>query len=232
MIGFILLVLCLLLSVGCATRLQPETPLPHNRFEPDRGGMDLHPEMELRIENAYYRPGVRRRGSHRFVGTEIARYRVRSNGTLRLLSVQPVKDRPRGEPPVQQLIPRRQRRYHYHRFYRELFFPSGHTRGSVLIGANTQQELHTDPHTLCGKRSAHCTVFPEECTVSIEMQIFVNGAPRNVIWDSDLASVVEHPQHVEVLQLYHGHLTPIKLNPHDPRTLQLALLPGDRINWK
>lgn len=194
--------------------------------------MDLHPDMELRIENAYYQSGVPRRGSHGFLGTEIARYRVQTNGTLRLLSVQPLKDRPRGEPPVQQLIPRRQRRYHHHRFYREVFFASGHTRGSVLIGANTQEELHTDPHTLCGKSSAHCTVFPEECTVSIEMEIFVNGAPRNVIWDSDVASVVNHPQRVEVLRLHNGRLTPIQPNPRDPRALQLPLLPGDRINWK
>jgi hypothetical protein len=232
MIVFAVAVLCLLLSASCATHFHPEILLHHNGFASARGGMDLHPDMELRIENAYYRPGVPRGGSHGFLGTEIARYRVQTNGTLRLLSVQPLKNRPRGEPPVQQLIPRRQRRYHDHRFYREVFLPSGHTRGSVLIGANTQEELHTDPHILCAKRSAHCTVFPEECTVSIEMEIFVNGAPRNVLWDSDVASVVDHPRRVEVLRLHNGRLIPIKLNPHDPRALQLPLLPGDRINWK
>ncbi|MGH2508566.1 MAG: hypothetical protein ACRDHZ_14375 [Ktedonobacteraceae bacterium] len=209
-----------------------ETLRRYNGFEPGGGWMDLRPEMELRIENAYYRPGVSRQGLHGFLGTEIARFRVQVDGTLRLLSVRPLKDRPRGEPPVQQLIPRNQRRYHYHRFYYEVFFRKGHARGSVLIGANTQRELQTDPHALCGKRSARCIVFPEECTVSIEMEIVVNGAPRNVIWDSDVASVVNHPQHIQLLRRCHGRLTEIKLNPHDPRALQMPLLPGDNLNWK
>lgn len=232
MIASFVLILCLLLSVGCATHLHPETPLHQNNFEPRQGGMNLHPTMELRIENAYYRPGVPRHGSQGFLGTEIALYRVQANGTVRLLSVRSLKDRPRGEPPVQQLISRRQRRYHYHRFYREVFFPSGHARSSVLIGANTQRELHTDPNALCAKRSDRCTVFPEECTVSIEMEIFVNGAPQNVIWDSDVASVVNHPQHIQLLRRYHGRLTEIKLNPHDPKALRIPLMPGDDLNWK
>jgi hypothetical protein len=256
MIVFAVVVLCLLLSASCATHVQafrvlpatpqyllrspdshetsfPETLRRYNGFEPGRGWMNLRPEMELRIENAYYRPGVPSHGLHGFLGTEIARYRVRADGTLRLLSVRPLKGRPRGEPPVQQLIAPSQRRYRYHRFYYEVFFGrSGHARGSVLIGANTQPELHADPHIICAKKSAHCTVFPEECTVSIEMRIFVNGAPRNVMWDSDLAGVVNHPQQIQLLRRYHGRLTPVKFNAHDQRALQLPLLPGDHIKWK
>ncbi|MGH8272307.1 MAG: hypothetical protein ACRESG_08285, partial [Gammaproteobacteria bacterium] len=257
------LVLCLLLSASCATHLQVfrvipaspqyllrspnshETPFQetlrrYNGFAPRRGWMDLRPKMELRIENAYYRPGAPHQGLHAFLGTEIARYRVRTNGTLHLLSVRPIKDRPQSQPSVQQLIAPSQRRYRYHRFYYEVFFGgSGHARGSVLLGANTQPELkrlagelRTKPDSVCGKSAAHCTAFPEECTVSIAMEVFVNGAPRNLSWDSDLAGVVDHPMHIEVLRSYHGHLTPIKLNPHDARALQLPLLPGDRVKWK
>ncbi|MGH9581830.1 MAG: hypothetical protein ACRD4O_02700, partial [Bryobacteraceae bacterium] len=242
-------VLCLLISASCTTRLPvrsfrvvpatptyflrlpdsveipfPETLRLYNGFEPTRGWMDLRPEMELRIENAYYRPRMARRGLHGFLGTEVARYRVRVNGRLQLLSVQSIKHRPNDQPAVQRLIATSQRHYRYHRFYYEIFFRgSNNARGSVLLGANTQQELdrlatelRADPHTVCGERSVICTVFPEECSVSIEMEIFVNGAPRDVAWDSDLASVVDHPQHIELLRLYDGRLTPVKLNPHDP----------------
>jgi hypothetical protein len=36
--------------------------------------MELRPQMELRIENAYYRKGMPKRGLDGFLGTEIARY--------------------------------------------------------------------------------------------------------------------------------------------------------------
>lgn len=263
MIAFAVLALCLLLCSSCATHLPafqvvpatpvyllrfpnaheipfPETLRRYNGFGRRRAWMDLRPKMELRIENAYYRPGVRRSGLHGFLGTEIARYRVRANGALRLVSVKPIKDRPKSQMPVQKLIGAAEKRYRYHRFYYEIFFPrSEHARGSVLLGANTQpelkrlgDELRVDPQRVCGKKAIHCTIFPELCTVSIEMEIFVNGAPRNVHWGSDLADVVDHPQHVQLFRRYEGRPIPVKLDPHDPRALQLPLLPGDRIKWK
>jgi hypothetical protein len=221
-----------------------QTPFPqilrhYNGFEPGRGWMDLRPEMELRIENAYYQPGIPRRGLDGFLGTEVARYKVRANGRLQLQSVQSMKHRPNDQPPVQQLMGTSQRHYGYHRFYYAIIFRrAGNARGSVLLGANAKEELDrlatellADPQTVCFNRSTNCTVFPEACSVSIEMEIVVNGIPQNVIWDSSLASVVDHPQHLELLRLYDDRLTPVKLDPSDREALQLPLLPGDHINW-
>jgi hypothetical protein len=223
-----------------------ETPFPeilksYNGFEPGRAWIDLHPEMELRIENAYYRAGTSRRGLDGFLGTEIARYKVQPGGGLQLLSVQSMKARPVEQPPVEQLIRPFTLRFQSYRFYYEILFrKSGdarlEARGSVLIGADTKNHINrladdllTDPDSVCGGHSRNCTVFPEACSVSIEMEIVVNGTPQNVIWGSLLSSVVDHPHHVELSRIYNGKLLPVKLDAHDADALRLPLLPGDHI---
>jgi hypothetical protein len=211
----------------------------YNGFEPGRAWMDLRPGMELRIEDAYYRPGMSRRGLNGFLGTEIARYKLQSHGGLQLLSVQSMKDRPNDQPPVQRLISLSEQRHEYFRFYYEVFFGrSGNSRGSVLLGANAKDEidrlaaeLMRDPDSICDVRSTNCAVFPEACSVSVEMGIVVNGSRRDVIWGSVLSDVVDHPHHLELLRIYNGRLTPVRVDVNDARALQLPLLPGDHMKW-
>jgi hypothetical protein len=94
--------------------------------------------MQLRVENAYYREGAAKRGLASYVGTEIARYQVQRNGSLRLLSTQPMKDRPRDQPPVEQLMQSSIRRYRYHRFYFAILFKRNSSAlGSVVLGVSS-----------------------------------------------------------------------------------------------
>jgi hypothetical protein len=166
-----LLLTLVLLSLSCATpHWQSGAPAP------GRGWIDLHPPMQLRVENAYYREGAAKRGLASYLGTEIAHYEVQRNGRLRLLSMQPMKDRPRDQPPVEQLMRSSVRRYRYHRFYFEVLFKrNSSARGSVVLGAGSIPELDrlaeqllADPDSVCNDRSTHCTVFPHDCSVSIE----------------------------------------------------------------
>ncbi len=211
----------------------------YNGFEPARSWMDLHPWMELSIENAYYKEGAPKRGLDGFLGTEIARYQVRPQGGLRQLSVQSMKQRPTDQAPVQHLIGGPQKHYRYYRFYSAIVFKrNGRTSGSVLLGANSTAELDrlaaqllAEPASVCADKSAHCTAFPESCSVSIEMEIVVNGAPRTVMWGSLVGSVAIHPTHVELLRLYAGRPTPVEIDPSDPNALRLPLLPGDKLTW-
>ena len=213
----------------------PEILRMYNGFEPGHDWMDLRPQMELRIENAYYRAGMSRRGLDGYLGTEIARYKVRSGEGLQLLSIQSMKDRPAEQPPIQQLIGTFGEHYKFYRFYYEIFFHgSGNVRGSVLIGANTRNEMNrlsndllTNPESVCGERSRNCTVFPEACSVSIEMEIIVNGKARNVIWGSLLSEVVGSHHLVELSRIYNGRLLPVKIDAGDVEALRLPLLPGD-----
>ncbi len=212
-----------------------QTPFPevlhdYNGFEAGRGWIDLRPGMELRIENAYYKPGSSRRGLEGFLGTEIARYQV-GHGALHLLSVQPMKNRPPNDTPVQRLISPLMMAAPYYRLYFEAFNPANNTRVSVLRAANSQDALNHSG-TICSGISPQCTAFPEACSVSVEMKLTVNGRPDTLVWGSLLASVVgNHPHRLELKRLYSGRLMPVQINIRDAGALQLPLLPGDRITW-
>ena len=120
-----------------------------------------------------------------------------------------------------------------------MFTQKGTAGGPVLLGASSLGELDrlgaellVAPDSICGDRSLHCTVFPHTCTVSLEMEIVVNGQKRNVPWRSTLASVAPNARHIELMRrLGANHVTSQSINPADPEVARAALLPGDQVNW-
>ncbi len=216
----------------------PEVLKAYNDFEAGRAWIDLQPLMELRVENAYYEPGAPRSGLAGFLGTEIARYLVRSHG-LALVSVHPMSNRPNDELPVQELVSSSKTNFRHNRlFYQVVFTRRDHSHGSVLLGADSSSaEIDTlsaqlsHPELVCSEASTHCIVFPEACSVSVEMKIIVNGTPESILWGSTLASIAKQPRHLELQRLYAGQLRPIRIDANDPKSLLLPLLPGDRITW-
>ena len=211
----------------------------YNGFVAGRGWIDLRTLMDLRIENAYYEKGASRRGLSGYLGTEVARYEVLSDG-LKLLSVQSMPGRPDGDAPVQDLISPAMRQTRLYRLYYEIVFNRAtDSRGSVLLGANTKSELDQlstkleHPETVCGPSSTNCTVFPEACSVSVEMEIQVNGKTESVVWSSRLSQVVgDHPRALSVKRLSGDRLVPVSMKRGDPGALRLPLLPGDQIEWR
>jgi hypothetical protein len=203
-------------------------------------GWLLHPNTELHIENAYYREGAPKRGVANFLGTEKAVYQVRSGG-LRLESVRSGLERlPPDQLPVQRLVGTLRMRYRYYRYFFQIVFRQrADTRGAVLLGAATMPEvdllagrLMIDPDAVCTGTSPHCAVFPEACTVALEMTVTVNGSPRSTRWGSLLDSIVKHPMRLHVSRLHEGKPTAVEIDASDPNALQLPLLPGDRIEWE
>lgn len=149
-----------------------------------------------------------------------------------------MKDRPEDDLPVQHLISPSLTDARCYRLYFEIIFRTSNTHGSVLLAASSKEELEQlsaqldHPETLCSRTSTHCTVFPEACSVSVEIQVVVNKKPQTVVWGSLLESVVsDHPQQVELKRLYAGRLIPVEINPQDPNDLRLPLLPEDHITW-
>lgn len=216
----------------------PEVLKAYNDFEAGHAWIDLEPLMELRIENAYYEPGAPRSGLTGFLGTEVARYGVGPHG-LALVSVQPMLNRPKDDIPVQDLISNSETQFSHYRLYYEIVFSHrDHSHGSVLLAADSQAEIEalsvqlSHPEAVCSQGSTHCTVFPEACSVSVEMKIMVNGKPESAIWGSTLGSIAKQPHHLEMKRLYAGELRPVRMDAKDPNSLLLPLLPGDRIVWK
>ncbi len=178
-----------------------ETPFPEvlSRYSEvgETQGWLLRPNTELHIENAYYREGAPKHGIANFIGTEKAVYQVRPR-SLRLISVDSgLEQRPADQLPIQQLIGPSRLHYRYYRYFFQIVFrQKAGVRGAVLLGANSIEELDvlparlmTDPDAVCAGQSPHCAVFPEACTVALQMEIVVNGAARSVVWGSLLDSV-------------------------------------------
>lgn len=261
----LLLALAALLQASCITPHHPESfvVLPHapdyllrspdsvetpfrevlrsyNHFEPAADWMDLHPWMDLRIENAYYKDGFPKRGLDGYLGTEVARYQMQPKGRLEQVSLRSMKNRPASQPPVQDLITRAQQRFRYYRYYFAIVFKKDAQESrSVLLGADSSgelsrlaNELSTDPDSVCSEGSRHCVRFPEGCTVSIEMQIVVNGKRQTVLWNSTLGSVTAHAQNISLFRHYEGRMAPVAIDASDPKALRLPLLPGDRVSWQ
>jgi hypothetical protein len=211
----------------------------YNGFERGRASIDLRPKMQIRIENAYYEKGFSRKGLKGYLGTEVARYEVGHQG-LHLLSFVPMKARPENDLPVQNLISAAQLRFPYYRLYFEILFNrKTDSHGSLLLAAESIAALDrlsgqlSDPEKLCRDSPGQCAIFPEACSVSVEMSIVVNQKTRLVNWGSLLSSVVNHPpQQLEVQRLYRGHLTPVKFDLNDPNELGLPLLPDDHVTWR
>lgn len=204
------------------------------------GWVELCPQTELRVENAYFREGAPKHGLANFLGTEIARYEVLAAGALKQVSVESrVEQRPSDQPPVQQLLSAAQTQRHHHRFfYQVLLSKKSNVRSAVLLGAESTEELDsmtsqlmTEPESVCNDTSPQCTVFPEACTVSLEIEILVNGVRRTVSWGSTLLDFAETHEHVRLFRSYKDQLTPVEVDSQDHEALRLPLLPGDVVKW-
>jgi len=202
--------------------------------------VEVRPLTQLRVENAYFREGAPKHGLANFLGTEIARYQVRRTGVLKEISFEShVSQRPADQPPVQHLVSEPQRLFHHHRlFYQVLLNKKSNVHSAVLLGAPSPQEIDrltarllTDPETVCADGSTQCTVFPEACTVSLEMEIVVNGKHRAVLWGSNLAEFADIHQNVTLFRRYKDQLAPVEMDAHDREALRVPLLPGDVIRW-
>jgi hypothetical protein len=230
-----------LLFMSCAARRPASSSSVARTNTPQGRWVDLVPQIELRIENAYFEPGTPRLGLAGYLGTETARYQVSQNRGLRPLGVQtPLPKRPNDQASAQELIRPLQRQHRKYRFYYAVVFTQkGSSNGPVLLGASSLVELDrlgaqllAEPDSICGDRSLHCTVFPDTCTVSLEMQIVVNGATRIVPWRSILASIAPGARHIELVRRSGvNRFTSQSINAADPEAVRMVLSPGDKVNW-
>ena len=103
----------------------------------------------------------------------------------------------------------------------------------MLLGARSMKEieelsakLKAAPDDVCSPQSVRCTVFPESSTVSISMEIVVNGAAQVVLWGSVVGSVTGGRPASRVERMASGRL---EVLPNGNAATRL--LPGDRVNF-
>ena len=202
--------------------------------------VDLIPDMQLRLENAYFKTGSQRVGIADYLGTEIARFQVARNRGLRPTDPQnTLPQRPPEQPAAQALIADPQRRHRQYRFYYAVVFTrKGSTSGSVLLGADSPAQLDrlsadllASPDSVCTPESTQCTVFPTTCTASIEMPVVVNGVMQQIAWRTQLFTITRGAKQIELIRRVDGRAKSTPIDPNDGQATRTQLMPGDRVNW-
>jgi hypothetical protein len=219
--------------VSCASR---HAQAPVQTLKSTADYLDLRPGVRFSVEQAYYSPGATRRGLTGYLGTRVATFGFRPNGDLLLVSDEskPFQAVPPNQLPTEPLLPphmRSKRRYRF--FYAVTFARSGRPSSPVLLGARSIKEieelsarLKAAPDDVCSPQSVQCAVFPEGSTVSISMEIVVNGAPQVVLWGSVVGSVTGGRPASRLERMASGSL---EVLPNGNPTIRL--LPGDRISF-
>lgn len=262
MVRLLLLTTCAaLLWIGCAARVWRVQPGPSeyslakgkrlepysqmlerfNGFQTGAGWVDLRPHMRIHVTNAYYEAGKPKRGLDGFIGTEQIWYRklpppglIEGDIERKMLAV-----RPPADPPVEALLPPVSRQFGAYRLFFSVHINRrGATRGAVLLGAPTQNELESrasallaDPDAVCREGSVECIVFPEVCTVSPLLEATVNGERKAFLWGAILASAVGNAKVVRLTRVLAGKRAVVPINAADKNALRMPMLPGDEISF-
>ena len=204
------------------------------------GFVDLPPLTQLRVENAYFKEGSPRKLDD-YIGTQIAHIQVEPRRGLRVLNLESALGAiPKDQAPASDLVGVPMRRFRNYRYYYAVVFAKagrGAVGSAVLLGANSAvemerlgEQLEAEPDSVCGGPAAkNCTVFPQTCSVSLEMEITVNGSPRVVGWRATLGGLA--PPAGKAMRLTRGG-TVTELPGGDIRTRATVLLPGDRVAWE
>jgi hypothetical protein len=125
------------------------------------------------------------------------------------------------------------------------FLRTGTKRFAILLGSERVSEMRTleaklaaDPSAPCGAltsgtRRAVCVSFEGDVTVSPEVAVTVNGAPRYVPWGATLGNLlreVKSASHVRLRRMWEGQLR--RVDVEDQAALARTVLTGgDEIVW-
>ncbi|MEZ5365983.1 MAG: hypothetical protein R2748_27535 [Bryobacterales bacterium] len=207
----------------------------------DIGWADLRPKMSLQIEQAYFREGAEAQDIRSYLGLESVRYAKTAAGPLREVEASPpLATRPPSQPAARTLLPVTHRDLPRQRlFYQLLLNPTEDRRAAVLLSAPSRDVLEqlatrlaADPAGTCRQESAACTAFPEHCSVSLQLEIEVDGKKTNVPWGTRLGRVAKGSPTLRLYRSTGARLERVELDPTDGQALGIPLLPGDRIETR
>ena len=203
----------------------------------DLGWADLREKMSLQIDQAYFREGAESEDIRSYLGLESVRYAKTAAGPLREAEDSPpLAMRSPSQPAARELLPAAQRDLPHHRLYYQLLInETDDRRAAVLLSApsrETLQQLAADPVASCRQEPAACTIFPEHCSVSLQLEIEVDGKKMNVPWGTRLSLIVKGATEPRLYRSTGTRHERVELDPADPKALGIPLLPGDRVETR
>jgi hypothetical protein len=225
----------------------------------ERSGVNLKPNLRLKIERAYFSTTDKSDKNYLGVSTVIFDIATNSDGSLHFQQSQPIRYNPDS---LSQTDNERSRdlailNLKPQKFYRVLFYthqvPTDQNFSAALIGSDDsahlddfEQKMRADPGASCSSSTTksgenapatnndvQCLTFRGFATVSVQIQVELNGQPKYIDWGTKVTSVVPDKslKSLKIQRLFANSYSPIQFNPRDPAIQDLTLVGADHLTW-
>lgn len=131
-------------------------------------------------------------------------------------------------------------RFLVQRFLQRKDWEQAHTyRVATLISSDSPEKLQALTEKLQSGVTAmedvsadNYTLLPENASAAVEFSFTVDGSPTRAVWGKRLSGVVGDSHRPKLFRLYKGEWRRVDFDPEDRQSLNLPLLPGDRVELK
>jgi hypothetical protein len=217
----------------------------------ERSGVNLKPNLRLKVERAYFRSGEGEDSVKNYLGVSDLLFDVNSDadGALRFHQVRPIQYSPDSLAQTDQegsrdlAILNLKSQKHYRVLFYTHQVPTDQNFSAAIVGANDtarldsfEQTMRADPNASCSS-SAHddvaCFEFRGFVTVSIQIPIDLNGKPQFVDWATKVKGVVptKSRKSLKIQRRFADSYYDLKFNRADDAILDLTLVGADRLTW-
>jgi hypothetical protein len=217
----------------------------------ERSGVNLRPNLRLKVERAYFRSGEGGDSVKNYLGVSNVQFDVTSDteDTVRFQQLHAIQYSPDSlsqtdhegsrDLAILNLKPLKH--------YRVLFYthqvPTDRNFSAALIGANEtatldsfERAMRADPDAACTSPNhdgVECFEFRGFVTVSVQIPIDLNGKPQFIDWGTKVKAVVpvKAQKSFKIQRQFAGSYYDLKFRPGDDSILDLTLVGGDRLTW-
>jgi hypothetical protein len=225
----------------------------------ERSGVNLKPNLRLKIERAYFSTPEKSDKNYLGVSTDLFDITKNPDGSLAFHQSQPIRYSPDSlaqtdhegsrDLAILNLKPQK--------FYRVLFYthqvPTDQNFTAALIGADDsthldafEQKMRADAGASCSSSTPkadqpepathndiQCLEFRGFATVSVQIPVELNGQSKFVDWGTEVKNVVpeKSQKSLKIQRQFAGSYFEIIFNRTDQNIQDLALIGGDHLSW-
>ena len=215
----------------------------------ERSGVDLKPNLRLKIERAYFSSPEKSDKNYLGVSSVFFDVATDSQGSVRFQQAQALQYSPaslaqsdhEGSRDLGILALKPQK------YYRVLFYthqvPTDRNFSAALIGADDSSRLDQFEQNLRADAGAPCSSSPHDdiqclefrgfVTVSVQIRIELNGQPKFVDWGTQVRNIVpsKSRKSLKIQRLFANSYFPVNFSRTDESIVYLTLVGGDCISW-
>jgi hypothetical protein len=215
----------------------------------ERSGVNLKPNLRLKVERAYFSTGERSDKNYLGVSTVLFDVTANPDGSLRFQQAQQIRYNPESlsqtdhegsrDLAVLDLKPQNH--------YRVLFYthqvPTDQNFSAAIIGSDDstrldefEQSMRANAGASCSS-SAHddvqCMEFRGFATVTVQIPVELNGQSKFVDWGTEVKYIVPDKsiKSLKIHRQFLGSYFELNFPRADPSIKDLALIANDRLTW-